>query len=85
MYGIEAAHAFGYALGEEVVADMAGVEIFAIECGATLAAGCAPAWTIGLIVCCVRRADHPAYVLAFEHHGSRCLCIADESAIDGVA
>jgi len=85
MNGIEAVRAFGYRPGEEVVADMAGVEVFDVEYGAALAAACLPAWTIGRIVSCVRREERPAYVLAFEHHGSSCVCIADESAIAGVA
>jgi hypothetical protein len=85
MNGIEAVRSFGYQPGEEVVADMAGVEVFAVDEGAALAAPFVPSWTIGRIVSCVRRDRRPAYVVSFEHHGSRCVCIADESAIAGVA
>lgn len=85
MDGIEAMSAFGYRPGEEVVADILGVEVFAIDYGAALAATFTPAWTIGRIMSCVRRAKRPAYVLAFEHEGARCICIADESSIAGVA
>lgn len=85
MNGIEAVRAFGFEPGEEVVADIAGAEVFAVDEGAALAAAFVPPWTIGRIVSRVRRGRQPAYVLAFEHHGSRCVCIADESAIAGVA
>ena len=85
MNGIEAVCAFGYRAGEEVVADIEGVEVFALDEGAALAAAFAPPWTIGRIVSCVRRHQRPAYVLAFKHRGSRCVCVADESAIAGVA
>jgi hypothetical protein len=85
MNGIEAAWAFGYRPGEEVVAEIAGVEVFAVDQGAALAPPFAPDWTIGRIVSCVRRAQRPAYVLSFEHAGARCVCVADESAIAGVA
>ncbi len=85
MNGLEAVRTFGYQPGEEVVADIAGAEVYAVDEGAALAAAFVPRWTIGRIVSCVRRDERPAYVLAFEHHGSRCVCIADESAIVGVA
>lgn len=85
MNGIEAVRAFGYRPGEEVVADIADAEVFAVDEGASLAAAFVPPWTIGRIVSCVRRDERPAYVLSFEHRGSRCVCIADESAIAGVA
>ncbi len=85
MNGIEAVRAFCYQPGEEVIADIADAEVFAVDEGAALAAPFVPPWTIGRIVSCVRRGQRPAYVLAFEHHGSRCVCIADESAIAGVA
>jgi len=81
----ETAHEFAYRAGEEVVADTAGVPVFALDEGALLSAAFAPSWTIGRIVSCVRRGQQSAYVLAFEHRGSHCLCIADESAITGVA
>ncbi len=85
MNGLEAVRSFGYQPGEEVVAEIAGAEVYAVDVGAALTASFVPPWTIGRIVCCVRRGQQPAYVLAFEHHGSRCVCIADESAIAGVA
>ena len=85
MNGSEAVRSFGYQPGEEVVAEIAGAEVFAVDEGAALAPPFVPPWTIGRIVSCVRRGRQPAYVLAFEHRGSRCVCIADESAIAGVA
>jgi hypothetical protein len=85
MNGIEAVYAFGYQPGEEVVADIAGAEVFAVDEGAALAAAFVPPWTIGRIVSRVRRGQRPAYVLAFEHYGARCVCVADETAIAGLA
>jgi hypothetical protein len=78
-------HAFGYRAGEEVVADTVGVQVFALDEGALLGPAFAPSWTIGRIVSRLRRGQRLEYVLAFEHRGSRCVCIADESAIAGVA
>ena len=82
---IETVWAFGFRPGEEVVADIAGAEVFALDYGAALASPFVPSWTIGRIVSCVRREQRPAYVLAFEHEGAHCVCIADESAIAGLA
>lgn len=82
---IEAVWAFGYRPGEEVVANIDGVEVFAVDYGTALASPFVPSWTIGRIVSCVRREQRAAYVLAFEHEGARCVCVADESSIAGVA
>jgi len=76
---------FAYHAGEEVVAVLDAAEAFDMERGVAVPAVCLPRWTIGAIAACLDRGRRPAYVLRFLHHGSPCLCIIDEAAIEGVA
>ena len=76
---------FSYQAGEEVVVVLDAAEAFDVERGAPVPAGCLPRWTIGAIAVRLDRGRRPAYLLRFLHHGSPCVCIIDEAAIEGVA
>ena len=80
-----AAVAFAYATGEEVVVRLAGVAVHGIEAGRPLAAACVPAWAIAEIADAFTRDGAPHYALRFAIYDAPCLAIADESAIEGVA
>ena len=76
---------FSYQAGEEVVAVLDAAEAFDVERGVAVPAVCLPRWTIGAIAACMDRSRRPSYLLRFLHHGSPCVCIIDEAAIEGVA
>ena len=77
--------AFAYGIGEDVVVRMAGVQAFDIERGRPVAAACVPEWTIGAVLGRSTRDGVPTYAVRFDVHDAPCICLADESAIEGVA
>jgi hypothetical protein len=77
--------AYAYRVGEEVVLRMAGVRAYDVGRGRPVAAGCVPEWTIGDIVARRARVGAAAYAVRVRIHGAACLCMVDESAIEGVA
>lgn len=85
MQATHEAGAYAYEAGEEVVTSMTDVDALDIERCAPVPAACLPAWTIGRVAARVRRGERPAYVLQFRHHGSACLCVVGEDAIEGTA
>ena len=78
---IDARHA--YEIGDEVVVRLDGVEVRDANSGAPRATGAA--WTIAEITGAVTRNERPGYVFRFREDDAVCTCIADETAIEGLA
>lgn len=76
---------FAYATGEEVVVRLTGVEVFNVDEGRRVPAACVPAWTIATVAGRSEAGGEARYALRFPHHDATCVCVTDESAIDGVA
>jgi hypothetical protein len=76
---------FAYSPGEEVVLRLDGVTPWLLREGCALPDGSAPPWTIARIVSRVLLEDRPHYALNFLHQDDACICMAPESAIEGVA
>jgi hypothetical protein len=84
-YAVGVETAFAYNVGEDVVVRMAGVRAFDVERGRPVTAACVPDWTIGAVVARSDRESVPTYALRFDVHDAPCICLVDESAIEGVA
>jgi hypothetical protein len=76
---------FAYRVGEDVVVRLSGVEVFDVDSGGKVHDACVPPWTIASVAGRVVRRGIPHYALRFSHHGTACLCVADERAIEGIA
>ena len=75
---------YAYARGEEVVARLAGKDVYHVQGGGHLGEACVPGWTIGKIMSKRRRHARPSYLLWFRHDDCDCFCWVNESSIDGV-
>ncbi len=74
-----------YAVGEEVVAVLDGVDVYAIGRGAVVPAEFRPAWTIATVAGLTQTKESRAYVLRFGVGDNACICVAPERAIEGTA
>lgn len=75
---------YAYARGEEVLAHLSQARVYHVRGGGQLSEACVPPWTIGRIIGTRRPAGEPAYLLAFPHDDSDCVCWVAETAIEGV-
>jgi hypothetical protein len=79
------ATAYRFAVGEEVVVRLRGVEVFDLDMARVFHDGVLPHWTIAEIVERTSSDGTPCYTLRFVYRGAGCLCVVPEAAIDGTA
>lgn len=75
---------YAYSRGEEVLAHLAGTEVYHVQGGGPLGPACIPAWTIGEVMGARCPDGRHAYLLRFPHDEGECLCWVSESSIEGV-
>jgi hypothetical protein len=74
-----------YALGEDVIVRLDGVDVLDTDHMAVLPRPFVPEWTIARIVSFVLRDGCFGYLVRAEVCDHPCLCVVDDAAIDGVA
>jgi hypothetical protein len=74
-----------YAVGEDVVVRLDGVEVLDAEHQAVVPHIFLPAWTIARIVSLVERDGMLCYLVRAKMRGLRCLSVVSEASIEGVA
>lgn len=74
---------FAYALGEDVVAHLDGVDVYSLEHAALLPAAFCPDWTIATVMEQVAVDGERRYVLRLLLGDDLCVATVPESAIDG--
>lgn len=75
--------AYRFSIGEEVVVNTLDIAAYDVECGHPASNCCK--WTIATITGRSVRDGAPAYAIGFRHHGSTCVAVVAETAIEGVA
>jgi hypothetical protein len=76
---------FAYAVGEEIVAGLAGIAVFDVARSSIVTPRGAPPWTIGTIMERWRTDATSRYAIRFRYGKTTCVCVLPEQAIDGTA
>lgn len=76
---------YAYDIGEDVVVRLDGIELYDVDAGKLRCRCARAAWTLAVVSGRTELAGAPAYVLNAGCRGARVICVAPESAIDGVA
>lgn len=74
-----------YAVGEEVVVKLDGIEVCDSDDGAVVAAAALPPWTIGEVGAAMREGGRERYAVFFLHEEALCVCVVAPDAIEGTA
>lgn len=74
-----------FAVGEEVIAVLDGIEVYDIDQDGVVPAKYRPAWTIAMVVGLTQTPESRAYILRFGIGDNACICVAPERAIEGTA
>ncbi|HEY8172818.1 MAG TPA: hypothetical protein VIH21_07005 [Dehalococcoidia bacterium] len=76
---------YPYALGDEVVVNLAGVAVFDVDAAAPVPGSSLPDWIIGVVRGSGAASAGARYVITYSHHGRRCVAIVPARAIEGTA
>ena len=85
---IQTTEDYAYAVGDEVVVQLAGLTPYDPHVGPRIGCDCMPDWSVGIVLGRRMRAAEGAeavYLLRLRLRGSMHLLVAPESAIEGIA